>query len=126
MTIQEFVDELVKRDLAKEPDIITGIIPTTRNCRRIYQDHGLPRWENFGKLNRDRFRLWLPPKNKEKIGNPSEWYYVDFNITNPDMELSKLFDNPEWRGVCDLMAFLGAEDIFAGSDEYVDLDNIVF
>jgi len=126
MTIQEFVDALVKRDLAKEPNIYTGSIDTTRNCRGIYESHGLPAWENFGKLNWNRFRLWLPPKNKEKIGEPEYWYYVDFNITNPDMELSKLYDNPEWRGVYNLMVFFGAEDIFDESDEYVDLDNIVF
>ena len=126
MTIQEFVDELVKRDLIKEPDTYIGSIDTTRNCRHIYENHGLPGWENFGKLTNNRFRVWIPPKDKEKIGNPGYWYYKDFNITNPDMELSKLFDNPEWIGVCNLMAFLGAEDIFVESDGYVDLDDIVF
>lgn len=126
MTIQEFVDGLVERDLVKERNAYNDI-ETTRNCQRIYEEHGLPPWEDFGKLTNDYFRVWCPPKNMERAEHSLEWEYVDFDDVNPDMQLSELYGKPDWRRVYNLMVFFGAEDIFDESrDEYVDLDNIVF
>lgn len=124
MTIQEFIDGLAERNLVTERN---SYIDTTRNCQRIFEEHGLPPWENLGKLTNDYFRVWCPPKNKERIEHSFEWEYVDFDNVNPDMQLSELYGKPDWRRVYDLMVFFGAEDIFNESqDEYVDLDNIVF
>ena len=126
MTIQEFVDGLLERDLLQERNSYNDM-DTTDKSRRIFVQHGLPPWENVCKLTNDYFRIWCPPRNMERVEHSLEWEYVDFDNVNPDTQLSRLYGKPEWRRVYNLTVFFGAEDIFDEfQDEYVDLDNIVF
>ena len=133
MTVREFIESFVERGWVKPHN--DNVYSTTDRCKQYYREHDLTEWRHFASITKDEqlhpvLMIWVPPKvnQRDQWDNANRWSYVNLWIDSADMDLSKLYSNPDWQRVYALTVFFGEEDILSPfkADEYVDLDNIVF